>query len=608
MDAALPDTNATPGPAAATPRPAAPPTPGPAAPAPAATPAQADTPAPSAADGWVSARKLLGSQPTASALRRLKPPPQARLVRLRCDRSLPFEFIDELLAPYLALWGAQRTTALSDYDPALSQAAAAEPADVRLFFLDWRLYADRLEPAAAAAFIAERASSTLQASGGRVPVLVNTWPALPAGEPLAAWVRALNDALAALPARLPGLYLVDLENAVRPEVPGDFFDARNDKVSKFPFSSHAAAAIARHLALDLLPSLSGERIKAVVLDLDDTLWRGVLGEDGPDRLELGPGHHELYRLLDGLRKRGTLLALSSRNELADVEAVFRTRRDLPLRLEDFAAVRVSWAPKAGSLDAIARDLNIHPSAMLFVDDNGSELVKAQGAVQGLRVLLADPAGVETARALRHYPGLYPLARDEAAGLRTEDIRKNREREKLRTGAGDLVGFLAALKMEVHVHRSQREHARRVHELSQKTNQFNLALARLSAAEAARAFGEDHVTATVAVQDALSDSGLVGVLIARVEGELATVREVLLSCRVLGREVELLALRTLCGWLFERGARRIRFDVVEGPRNGPARDWLARALPGGGREDSLVALQARLDELCKTHPARVVEHR
>ena len=562
---------------------------------------------------WLSARKLLASLPTATTLRRMRVGPAGRLVRIRCDRSLPFEFVDELLAPFLALWGAHRTISLSDYDPALAQVStpAGEPADVRIFFLDWRLYADRLSAAEAVAWIAARASSALQSSGGRVPVLVNTWPSLADSDPLSGWLRALDAELAALPATVPGLLLVDLD-ALRPEVTGDFFDSRNDEVSKFPFSSQAAVAIARHLAVDLLPVLSGERVKAVVLDLDDTLWRGVLGEDGPEGIVIGPGHEELHRALKTLRQRGTLLALSSRNELADVEALFRARSGLALQLDDFAAVRVSWAPKAESLLAIARDLNIDPSAMLFVDDNGSELARAKDVAPGLQVLLADPDGTETARAVRHYPGLFPLARDEAADIRTFDIRKNREREKMRTEAGDLLGYLAALRMEVHVHRSRREHAQRVHELSQKTNQFNLALARLSRAQAEEAFSEDHLTATIAVQDALSDSGLVGVLVARIEGEVATVREALLSCRVLGREVETLALRTLCAWLLERAVGRVRFTVVEGPRNQPARDWLKRFLPDASAsrrpEASLPELKARLDEACKTHPAAVMEHR
>jgi FkbH-like protein len=167
-------------------------------------------------------------------------------------------------------------------------------------------------------------------------------------------------------------------------------------------------------------------------------------------------------------------------------------------------------------------------------------------------------------------------------------------------------YLATLKMEVDLHRSNAARAARVHELSNKTNQFNLALQRLSRAQSDEAFGKDHLTMTVHVRDALSDSGLVGVLIARFEGAVATVREVLFSCRVLGREIETLALARFARWLAECGARTVRFEVVEGPRNQPARDWLARVMPQGSA-DELAALIARLEEIRRTHPATVQEH-
>jgi FkbH-like protein len=537
---------------------------------------------------WIGARKLLANLPRAGELRRRKPAQAARVLRMRCDRSLPFEFIAEFLDPWLSLWGARHELSLSDYDPALPQLESAPPADLRILFLDWRL--NNLAPAEAAKWVADRAAAALR---GSPAVLLNNWPGAPE---LAAQLAAL---------KLPGLHLIDLE-ALRAQLPGDFFDGRNDAVSRFPFSSAAAVAIARHLALDLCPALLGERIKGVILDLDDTLWRGVLGEDGPRGVAIGSGHQELHRRLKELRSRGVMLALCSRNDLADVEETFSLRSDLGLSLDDFASVQVNWLPKVDNIAAIAQDLNVHATALLFVDDNASELAKTRGTVEGLRVLLADPDGAETARALDHFPGLFAVAHDDAAGLRTGDVRANREREKLRASAGDLTSYLAALKMEVGLHRNRREDAPRIHELSQKTNQFNLALARLSAAQAAEVLGPDHLTMTVSLRDALADSGLVGALTARLEGELASVREVLFSCRVLGRDVETLSLLHFCRWLEERGIRRVRFAIAEGPRNQPARAWIQRSLPAGP-EASLGELRSRLEELCRAHPAAVKEH-
>src|SRR5262249_17411847 len=158
-----------------------------------------------------------------------------------------------------------------------------------------------------------------------------------------------------------------------------------------------------------------------------------------------------------------------------------------------------------NLREVARDLNILPSSILFVDDNPAELAKAEGAIGGLRVLFADPTGVETANALRHFPGLFALLKDSVANLRTVDVRANRQREALRAQTGDLATYLAALKMEIDLHQNWRSHAQRLHELSQKTNQFNLALARLSAVQAEKSFERSRLTMTVSVRDALSDS-------------------------------------------------------------------------------------------------------
>jgi len=552
-------------------------------------------------------RRLLARLPTAAELRKFPRVTGGRTIHLRCDRSMPFEFVNDHLGAFLSLWGARHTTSLSDYDPGLAQVAGpeAEAPDAHLLFVDWRLYWDALEPAAAAQWIAERAQAALRRSGTRAPVVLNNWPLLPAPDPKAPWIAGLNQLLGEQPAQVPGVYLLDLAAQQR-ALESEFFDSRNDALTRFPFSNKAAVAIARHLGLDLLPSLLGERIKGVILDLDDTLWRGVLGEDGAANLVLGQGHLGLHSYLRELKDRGVMLALCSRNERADVESLFRERAsELRLTLDDFASVQINWSPKAQNIQAIAAELNVLPSALLFVDDNGSELAKAKGVLPSLRVLLADPEGLETEAALRHFPGLFAVARDESAALRTTDVKKNRERESLREAAGDLTAYLAALKMELRLDRNRAGHAQRLHELSQKTNQFNLALARLSRAEAETAVGPDHVTMTVSVKDALSDSGLVGVIAARVEDDLATVREVLFSCRVLGREVETVALGRFCGWLRERGVQRLSFAVTEGPRNQPARTWLRRFLPEG-TETSVSDLERKVLDASRNHPATVIE--
>jgi FkbH-like protein len=557
--------------------------------------------------GWLARRRLLASLPPASLLRKARPPQTGQQLRIRCDRSLPFEFIDEFLDPFLATWGAHHRIDYSGYDPGLAQLASTTNSapDAQLLWLDWRLYLDKLSPSEAARWIAERARAVIAATGGRTPILLNTWP-IPKGDCASlTWIQALNGLLSELPKQVPGLLLVDLE-AIRTEIAEEFFDPRNDLIAKFPFSGSAAIAIARHLATDLLPPLMGERIKAIVVDLDDTLWRGVLGEDGPEGISFELGHRHLHRRLKELSRRGVMLALCSRNELEDVEMVFKQRDEAGLSLADFVSIRVNWMPKTENLRSIASDLNIDPSAILFVDDNHAELAKAEGAIDRIHVLLADPNGWETAWALQHYPGLFSLSVDSAATLRTADVRANREREALRAQSPDLATYLSALKMEIDLHCNCRAHAERLEQLSQKTNQFNLALARLTAAQVEQAFGPDCLTMTVSVRDVLSDSGLIGAFVAQIEGDVATIKEVLFSCRILGREVETVAFARFCQWLEARGVRSIRFAVSEGPRNRPARDWLKRFVPKQ-TEAQLADLKPQLDKASVAHVYIVREH-
>ena len=262
-------------------------------------------------------------------------------------------------------------------------------------------------------------------------------------------------------------------------------------------------------------------------------------------------------------------------------------------------------PKADNLLAVARDLNVDPSSLLFIDDNPAELSKALGMIPGLRVLLADPGGEETASALAHYPGLWSARADQAASIRTADVRANREREQLKLHATDQRSYLAALRMEVTLHDGNVAHVGRVHDLSNKTNQFNLALKRLSPVQAQESFGQGNMAMTVSLKDALSDSGVVGAILARVDGTRAVIAEVLFSCRVLGRDVETLALMRFLRWLEERGVERVRFEVAEGQRNHPARDWLKRFVPGEP-EGPVAILKKAVEQACVGHPAAIVE--
>ncbi|MFD2612367.1 HAD-IIIC family phosphatase [Paenibacillus gansuensis] len=557
---------------------------------------------------------LLGKLPARKHLLRLPAFPIDRKIHIRVERTLPFEFISSVLPPFMGLWGCGYTISYSDYDPSLSRMTSSANADVYLLWMDWRVYRKAMTAEQAADWLRDRIQ-VLRKSTDR-PVLINTWlEENEASDVLwspqmsgRGWVRELNLRLGALAGDLPGCALIDLAS-VAGDTDGAFYDGRNDKLSNYPFSDQASVSIARHLGVHLFPAVLAPRLKALALDLDDTLYKGVLGEDGIEGVKLTEGHERLQRLLLQLKESGLLLTLCSRNEEADVRALFEARKDFPLSWNDFAAVQANWKPKEHNIRSLAKTLNIDPSAFLFIDDNPAELLKVSRALPQVKLLPADEDGMATFLRLCHYPGLYQLRADATASVRTADIQANQVRETLKSNAENFHSYLESLQMVIRLGRNRPDHKKRLHELSHKTNQFNMALQRYSE-QAVDRFLEtpEHSVFTVQLEDALTDSGVVGAFVCRLKDGTADISEILFSCRALGREVETVSFAYVLKQLVQQGAEQIRIAVKEGPRNRPAREWLARFTAKGESSFPAAALLQRVEASCSQHPARVEEMR
>jgi FkbH-like protein len=341
-------------------------------------------------------------------------------------------------------------------------------------------------------------------------------------------------------------------------------------------------ALARELACRWLPACTLPPRKAIVVDLDETLYRGVLGEDGVSGVELTDAHLALQQYLKDCAARGAFLALVSRNELVDVQELFAQRSDFPLRLTDFTTMSVAWADKGTALKRIASDLRIASDSMVFVDDNPGELAGVAMSTSALTVH-AKPDAARTLDALRHVAGLFRFKQSAEDGLRSADLTANRERDALLEQAGSAEEYLRSLAVRLSYAVSAADDLARAHELVRKTNQFNLSLLRLSESElSARIGAADAGIVTIRLSDRLSDSGLVGVVSGKVEGADLRVDVIAVSCRALGRRLEdtmlTQALRLLAA---DRPVARIAFAVEDGPRNQPARGWLESYLADCG---------------------------
>jgi FkbH-like protein len=510
---------------------------------------------------------IFASEPRRTDLLALEDLPTDRAITLRVHRNLAAERLITPLLPFARYGGLEVTAEFGPYDDSLAFAALdrVDP-DVELVWLD----VDRmpgLDADELAAFVVDRLAALRAMTGA--PMLVFD---VPGPDPRAATV---NAALADLAQRSASLFLCPVSELAT-ELGDTFFSSRASSLTAVPLSGPALLRLAQRLGLQWLPAALGQQIRAVAVDLDNTMYDGVLGEDGIDGIVVTDDHRRMQQDLKDLHARGIFLAVISRNELADVEALFDQRADFALSRDDIDAWGVSWGAKSVALQDIADQLRIAPGTFAFIDDNPGELVDVAGRHPGLTTVFAsDPAAVRRVLALSG--GLIRFTDAGADRLRTHDLRAEAERRGLRAQAADPNAYLAALAVELTFGLDQPGDLARLAELSHKTNQFTTALARLTQVQLAERLADPAArVVSIHVKDKLADSGIVAMISARRQADGSTlVEDICVSCRALGRGLEDVMLRTALDRIAsELAATELTLATTTGPRNAPARDWLA----------------------------------
>jgi amino acid adenylation domain-containing protein/FkbH-like protein len=322
-------------------------------------------------------------------------------------------------------------------------------------------------------------------------------------------------------------------------------------------------------------------LKALAIDCDHTLWGGVCAEDGCDHLRLDGPYDYLQHTLKSQAAAGRLLCLCSRNEAPDVEQAFtRNAGRMALQLADVTAARINWNPKSQNVRELATELNLSPNAFMLIDDDPVHCADVMHHGGGALAAHVPSNPDEIPAFLDH---LWPLdaeaQRTREDALRGSFYAQSEARESLRADAGSLTEFLERLQIVIDIEPATAEHAARIAQLSQRTNQFNLSGKRRTAAEVQHALESGALAGrVVSVRDRFGDYGLVGVLLYALEPLTLTVDSWLLSCRALGRGVEHRMLNTL-GTIAQqahRGAIALPFAVTD--RNAPVRSFL-ESVPG-----------------------------
>ncbi len=319
-----------------------------------------------------------------------------------------------------------------------------------------------------------------------------------------------------------------------------------------------------HNTARIIGALFGATAKCLVLDLDNTLWGGVVGDDGPDGIRIGEGDAvgEAFKAFQEyvrrLNQRGILLAVCSKNDEANALAAFATRPEMVLKREDFVAFKANWDAKPDNLERIAAELNIGLDSLVFVDDNPAERAHVRQRLPDVKVieLTDDPAD-------------YPMLLDDAGFFeitalsaedqqRTRQYQANAERQRVQESASDYAGYLETLEQVGVIRPFEENNLDRITQLINKSNQFNLTTLRLSRSEVSDLMQDaDRLTQSVRLADRFGDNGLISVLAARKEGDDLWIDLWLMSCRVLKRGVEQLLCNRVVEWARAQNLKRIR---------------------------------------------------
>ena len=412
--------------------------------------------------------------------------------------------------------------------------------------------------------------SALRAAAGRAgaPFLVVVCPSQSDGERVA---RA-EEAIATAFAGSSTVQVIRHEQIAALYPAPVVFDPHGDELGGVPYQPEYFAALGTFLARRI-HALAAARYKVIVLDADQTLWQGVCAEDGPEGVKITEGRRRLQEFMRRQREAGMLLALVSKNNEADVAAVFAAHPEMPLGREDFVTWRINWRPKSENLRDLARELALGLDSFIFVDDNPAECAEVEANCPEVLTLALPQADEEIPGFLEHVWAFDRWAVTEEDRRRAQMYGERLKRIRLAHQVGTLREFLEALKLEVRIEPARADELARVAQLTHRTNQMNVAPRRRNEAEVAALAGSGLECQAVHVEDRFGSYGLVGVMIFRSTAEALEVDTFLLSCRALGRGVEHRMLARLGEIALARDLSRVVIRYVKTARNEPAYAFL-----------------------------------
>jgi FkbH-like protein len=389
----------------------------------------------------------------------------------------------------------------------------------------------------------------------------------------------LNTRLVKMASGNPRVHVLDLAKLSARFGFNNAYDPKIYYMAKIIWSEGFQSMVAQEIVRYII-GIKGMTRKCLVLDLDNTLWGGVLGEEGPLGVKIGQGDPVSEAYLDfqyrlrSLKDRGIMLAICSKNNPEDVLEVFEKRPEMPLKIDDFVAIRINWNHKHINIQKLSEELNIGTDSMVFMDDSPAECSLIRQMLPGVKTLLVPPKPELMPALVENLVDFEKIIILKEDMKKTEQYQQNRRRKELKEGADDLESYLHSLGTEIYIRHPAKEDIDRVHQLSTKTNQFNVTTIRYSVSDIYHQINDDaYDIFIVSARDTFSDLGIIGLCLVEHAEDSARIDSFILSCRAMGRGIESAIMNYLKNRYFkDKGIRLLKASYVPTPKNKPVREF------------------------------------
>jgi FkbH-like protein len=392
--------------------------------------------------------------------------------------------------------------------------------------------------------------------------------------------RGLNQKLAELYRKSRQVYVVDLEGAAGKHGKSRCLDPKLYYRGSFMFSESFLPVMADE-CMGYIKALKNLTRKCIVLDLDNVLWGGIVGEDGIEGIKLGvdsPGnaYKDFQRVLLSYYNRGILLAINSKNNSEDAMKTINEHPHMLLREKHFAAIRINWQDKVQNMIELAKEINIGLDSMVFVDDNVREREEVKQALPEVLVVDLPSSPFLYRQTVENMNDFNVLSLNEEDKMRGEMYYARKKREELRESISSLEDFLKSLKIKIAIKCANEMSMPRIVRMVNKTNQFNLTTRRYTDAELGKMkeAKEKFNIYSLQVSDRLGDEGIIGVAVVQKQPNIWTLDSFLLSCRVIGRKIETAFLAKIVEDAKERRISTLVGEYIPTKKNAPVKSFYA----------------------------------